>query len=144
MSRVLSETADLGASSSVLMEILCLQLGWDVGTLWVVDPEDGTLRSTGVWCHPSLVSRSYMGPLAGVRLSSGVGLPGRVLAQRSAQWGMDLDDAQRTSAAVAGLVSAVAFPIRSGDEVVGVLELLSGHHEPSDEDLAELLESVGA
>src|SRR5205085_11704675 len=134
----LAESNDVTTTAPIFLETLSLELGWDVGTLWIVDDDQTSLRSVGSWRHPRLVSRNYSGPLAGVRLSPGIGLPGRVWAQRSAQWGLDLDDAQRTSAMVAGLVSAVGFPIRSGDEVVGVLELLSGQHEPPDEDLVEL------
>ncbi len=144
LSRILSEPKDISATTPMLLETLCLELGWDVGTLWVIDPGAETLRSVGSWRHPRLAPRNYSGPLSGVRLPPGVGLPGRVWAQRSAQWGMDLDDAQRTSAMVAGLVSAVGFPIRSGDEIVGVVELQSVQHEPPDEDLVELLESAGA
>jgi diguanylate cyclase (GGDEF)-like protein/PAS domain S-box-containing protein len=143
LSRLLSDR-DIATTTPMLLETLCLELGWDVGTLWVLDPGAETLRSLGSWRHPRLVARNYSGPLSGVRLPPGVGLPGRVWAQRSAQWGMDLDDAQRISAMVAGLVSAVGFPIRSGDEIVGVVELQSGQHEPPDEDLVELLESAGA
>src|SRR3954452_23528019 len=144
LSRILSEPTDIAITTPMILETLCLELGWDVGTLWVIDPGAETLRSVGSWHHPRLAPRNYSGPLSGVRLPPGVGLPGRVWAQRSAQWGMDLDDAQRTSAMVAGLVSAVGFPIRSGDELVGVVELQSGQHEPPDEDLVELLESAGA
>jgi diguanylate cyclase (GGDEF)-like protein/PAS domain S-box-containing protein len=144
LSRILCEPTDVSTTTPMLLETLCLELGWDVGTLWVIDPGAETLRSVGSWRHPRLVPRNYSGPLSGVRLPPGVGLPGRVWAQRSAQWGMDLDDAQRTSAMVAGLVSAVGFPIRSGDEIVGVVELQSAQHEPPDEDLVELLESAGA
>jgi diguanylate cyclase (GGDEF)-like protein/PAS domain S-box-containing protein len=144
LSRILSEPTDVSTTTPMLLETLCLELGWDVGTLWVIDPGAETLRSVGSWRHPRLAPRNYSGPLSGVRLPPGVGLPGRVWAQRSAQWGMDLDDAQRTSAMVGGLVSAVGFPIRSGDEIVGVVELQSSQHEPPDEDLVELLESAGA
>jgi diguanylate cyclase (GGDEF)-like protein/PAS domain S-box-containing protein len=144
LSRILSEPTDIGTTTPMLLETLCLELGWDVGTLWVIDPGAETLRSVGSWRHPRLAPRNYSGPLSGVRVPPGVGLPGRVWAQRSAQWGMDLDDAQRTSAIVAGLVSAVGFPIRGGDEIVGVVELQSAQHEPPDEDLVELLESAGA
>jgi len=144
LSRILSEPTEISTTTPMLLETLCLELGWDVGTLWVIDPGAETLRSVGSWRHPRLAPRNYSGPLSGVRLPPGVGLPGRAWAQRSAQWGMDLDDAQRTSAMVAGLVSGVGFPIRSGDEIVGVVELQSGQHEPPDEDLVELLEGAGA
>jgi signal transduction histidine kinase len=76
----------------------------------------------------------------------GVGLPGRVWARGEPAWTENLPGDSSASAEVAAaenLRTALAFPIRDKDRVVGVYELFSRDGESPDEDLARTAALVG-
>jgi hypothetical protein len=91
--------------------------------------------------------RAFLAACETHRFRPGEGLPGRVWATAEAAW---LDDVVRDAnfprMAVAlqhGLRSAVAFPVRCGGDVVGVVELFSEDIVIPDDDLLSTLDTVG-
>jgi signal transduction histidine kinase len=76
----------------------------------------------------------------------GLGLPGRVWARGERAWIQDLpgDASVREEVAAAeDLRTALAFPVKDKDRVVGVFELFSRDGAPPDEDLARTAALLG-
>ena len=138
-------------------EVLALALGeigrftgWPVGHVYLLDDTlpVPVLRSTSIWHLSHLRSPdAFQAATVAHTFASGVGLPGRVLATGSAAWVTDVaqdDNYPRALAAIAcGLVSAMAFPVMIGAEVVGVLEFYAGSALSLDEKLLHVAAQVG-
>jgi hypothetical protein len=115
-----------------VLEAVGDSMGWLVGAFWA--PEDGetgdgTLISRCVWAariHKGTVFASETGQM---RLAHGEGLPGRVWTTGETLWiedvGQDDNLPLQAAARTDGLHAAVAFPVRHGDRVLGVLEFFT-------------------
>ncbi|HET6362605.1 MAG TPA: PAS domain S-box protein [Gemmatimonadota bacterium] len=132
------------------LALVCEHTGWPYGHAHVPAHESlGQLGSLDIWQvddparHARL--RAVMG-MTGVR--EGEGILGGALKGGKVGWCSDVHtDPQFKRTALAqhlGVKSAFAFPIRYGDETIGVLEFLSEKLEERDETLVRLLDNVGS
>jgi PAS domain S-box-containing protein len=80
--------------------------------------------------------------------SPGAGLPGRVWASGEPVWIADLarefNFVRAPAAAKAGLHRAIGFPIRLGNQTLGVLEFFGREIQPPDEDLLNMMAALGS
>ena len=113
---------------------------------WLVADRDAAgLRPTGWWFPGPL--EPFSGATMATTFVPGEGLPGRVVQSGDPTWVADLEadaDFPRAAAAVeAGLRSAFAFPVSVADRVVAVIELFTkAAAEPNDE-LLQVMATVG-
>jgi hypothetical protein len=49
ITRILSDSPDLSAATSRILETICRSLGWEVGGMWIPDEEGKVLRCITVW-----------------------------------------------------------------------------------------------
>ena len=132
-----------GLDPDVLCERVLATLGdalnWSFGAVW--RPDGSALRCASVWQAPG--ARRGVSEFAASTLmqtfAAGQGLAGRVWAFRRPLWLTDVDDL----ALRAGLVTAVAFPIATGDECVGVIELYASDVRESNGEVAAMFATVG-
>lgn len=157
ISRVLHEVAvaanEAESSREALqtaLALVCDHTGWPYGHAHVpAQQSPGHLGSLDIWHvddpgrHARL--RAVMG-MTGV--AEGEGILGGAIRDGRVHWCRDVHgDPQFKRTAMAkhlGIRSAVAFPIRSGDEVIAILEFFSERQEERDETMIRLLENVGA
>jgi len=143
-----NEAPALGPCLTSALREVCEHAGWDLGHAWLL-AEDGTgeLVSSGRWYLADAERfEPFCAATAALRLPSGSGFPGRVLARGAAEAGSvrgDGTDAyadwvpSRVEAARrCRLLSGFAFPIWIGREPAGVLEFFS--REPATPDAATL------
>jgi uncharacterized protein (TIGR02996 family) len=140
VSRILAISHNLEDAALKVIQAICENLDWDVGTVWVVDPKDNVLRCVETWHGPGGEVAAFEEVTRRFRFSPGVGLPGRVWASGKLVWIPDVSaDAnlhRRQVAAECGLHGAVGFPIQDG-EVRGVLEFFSRGLRQPDDDLIQ-------
>ena len=142
-----TQTGSADAALTAVLAHVCSTTGWAIGHVWRV--HDSVLSSTGIWYPPDPEGFDELVRVsATMRLRSGEGLPGRVLADRRAHWIADLErDANFPRLALAHglhLHSAIAFPVALRDEVFAVLEFFSRERAEPDTDLLAVMASVGA
>jgi GAF domain-containing protein len=105
------------------------------------------LRCDATWSEHPERYRGFTSTSSDLSFGSTEGLPGRVWAEDAPAWVSDVvRDANFPRMAVAlqhGLRSACAFPVRRGDEVVGVIELFSDHIRVRDDELLTALGTIG-
>jgi PAS domain S-box-containing protein len=122
-------------------------LGWELGAVWEVDPDDGRLRCVRTW-HGGGRTAAFEALSEQLALAPGEGLPGRVLATGQPAWIADVpDDSNFPRAAAArrnGLHAAVAFPLHSPRGVLGVMEFFAGAPEAPDQSLMATLTVLGS
>ena len=121
---------DFGEVIDSALKEICGHMDWDFGNAYRVDADAETVTACDTW-YASDPDRLF--PFVEVShkavLPLGTGLPGRVLRDGhphwidsfdSETWFMRLDQAR-----CCGLISACAFPVMLGDEMVAVIEFFS-------------------
>jgi PAS domain S-box-containing protein len=147
VARTLYEARSLEEAAPGLLESIGRPLGWDVGGLWVVSPPR-VLRCIDSWHAAGIdpagfdkLSRQYV-----VRV--GFGLPGRIWESGEPGWVPDVvedrDFPRAELASQAGLRGAVGFPIRTSEQVLGVIEFFTREFREPDADMLDLMAAVGS
>jgi GAF domain-containing protein len=129
---VLRKASSSDEAITGVLEAVGDSMGWLVGAFWAPEDAqggDGTLVSRCVWAariHKGTVFAQETGQM---RLAHGEGLPGRVWTTGETLWiedvGQDDNFPLHAAARTDGLHAAVAFPVRHGDRVLGVLEFFT-------------------
>jgi PAS domain S-box-containing protein len=148
VARVLAQSVTFSAAAPNILQEICDSLGWPFGAIWIADKQAGVLRCQELWHAPSANVPEFVATSSRLTFSRGVGLPGRVWDIGEPAWIQDVvQDANFPRAPVAtreGLHGAFGFPIRSGNEVLGVIEFFSPRIEQPDDDLLQLFSAVGS
>jgi EAL domain-containing protein (putative c-di-GMP-specific phosphodiesterase class I) len=124
-------------------------LGFSCGAVWR-SPDGSHLQCAATW-HRASASPEVVAVAEQSRntvLAAGQGLPGRVWAFRRPSWvtsaQADPNEPRAALARRAGLMTAAAFPIATGDRCAGVVELYStGVHEPNRE-VSAMFAAIGS
>ena len=140
--------ASLSDAASVVLPAIGTALGWAVGSLWEVDDDAGSMHRVGTWTASAGEFERFFSDTAEVSFAPGAGIPGRVWASGQPVWVSDVEHdsgfTRREYAVAVGLHGAVAFPVLGAEErVLGTVEFFDPRtHEP-DEDLLEVLGTIG-
>jgi PAS domain S-box-containing protein len=147
VSRALADARTVREGGSRVLQCICLRLGWIFGGLWMRDAAKDYLFLLDLWHDPSADIRPFAEASQSIIFERGVGLPGRVWASKQSLWVPDVvSDAQflrSTQAVASNLHGALAFPILSQGEVLGVIEFFSHRIEKPDEELLETMSAIG-
>jgi PAS domain S-box-containing protein len=147
VSRILAEAPTLPEASLRLLHAVCDSLSWEVGALWERDRTGGFLRCVAVWCAPHTPASEFVAVTQRLTFAPGVGLPGRIWSSGAPAWVPDVaHDAnfpRAPYAAKEGLHAAFGFPIARGGEILGTLEFFSHEIRQPDEELLDLMTSIG-
>jgi PAS domain S-box-containing protein len=127
--RALVESATIEEAAPRMVAAVCHALGWQCGAIWQADRSRKVMRCVGTWHTPGLAIGEFTEATMTSTFRRGVGLPGRVWAERVPAWIPDVtQDENFPRAPVAervGLHAAFAVPILQGRRVQGVMEFFS-------------------
>lgn len=142
-----NEGADLSTAALALLQQVCAHAGWVAGQLTVAPGARDAGEQPSVW-HTTMPGRyqDVRDALAGRRPEDAGNLAGEVLAHGKAAWLTDVavrSSAWARTAAAVGIRAAYAFPVRVGEEVVGVLEFFSTRAVRPDGSLLEVMTGAG-
>ncbi|HEY3662168.1 MAG TPA: ATP-binding protein [Chthoniobacterales bacterium] len=145
---LLASARSIEEVASPVIERIAQSGNWICGALWLRETGDDALRCHSFW-HVALPELERFAGVSRAFVFSDAGsLPGRVLASRKPTWVTDVknDSAfpRAAAAATAGLAGAFAFPVATGGEIKGVIELFSAEPVQPDEDLLLLVDSLGS
>lgn len=148
VTQILSESARFQEATPRILQALCECQAWEVGALWKVDNEAGLLRCVEVWHTESIEGREFEAGMRATTFMPGIGLPGKVWLSREAVYIPDvLHDANFLAAPIAAremLHAAIGFPILLGSEILGVAEFFSREIRPPDQDLLNMMATIGS
>jgi signal transduction histidine kinase len=123
-------------------------LGWDVGALWRVVREAEAMRCVELWHKASIEVPEFERVSREFTFVPGLGLPGRVWSSLAPEYIPDVvPDENFPRASIAereGLHAAFGFPILLGGEVLGVIEFFSREIRQPDQDLLNMLATIGS
>ncbi|HEY3134497.1 MAG TPA: GAF domain-containing protein [Blastocatellia bacterium] len=148
VTQVLAEAATLEEATAKILQAVCECLVWDVGALWSLDKEAGVLRCVEVWHKESIEVPEFEATSRETTFIPGIGLPGRVWFSREPMYIPDVvRDANFPRAPIAArevLHAAFGFPILLGGEVLGVMEFFSYEIRQPDQDLLDMMATIGS
>ncbi len=149
ITRIVSRSIDFVEGTHEILETVCEGLGWQVGVLWAVDHQEEVLRCVDVWNDSALDNvREFENVCRNMTFARRVGLPGRIWSWGRPAWipnlKKDSNFPRAPFAERAGLRAGFGFPILLGDEVIGVIEFYSQEIRQPDEELLEIIASVGS
>jgi PAS domain S-box-containing protein len=141
-----NESDSVAGALQTCLDAVCTHTGWLLGHAWLRE-SDGTMVSSGVW-HPadSASFPRFRAATAAARFRPGEGLAGQVMGTDEPAWIQDvaLDPTfVRTVGVEEGIRAAVAFPVRVGRQVAGVLEFFSDRALHPDPALLRVMDNVG-
>jgi len=146
--RVLADASDPHDALRKILQTICETLEWQAGAVWIVDPNLNAARCLESWQVRADNITPFIQATREAVFTQGKGLPGRVWAAAEPAWIPDISrdpHFERTELANrAGLRGAIAFPIRLGHEVHGIVELFSRNIEHPDQTLLEVLGALGS
>ena len=146
-SRVLAEAVTLNQATPEILQTICETLGWELGDLWIVNPNTQCLEYVQSWGTPSAKASEFEADSPGMTFKSGVGMNGLVWGTGEPIWIADVtrdDRFLRSEIAIrSGLRSAFGFPIQTGDQVVGVMSFFDQKIRKPDDDLIKMMTTVG-
>ena len=129
LARTLAEGATLAEATPRILQTIGDSLGWQLGAIWEVDDDARVLRCAEVWHDGPERFRQFRKLCRERTFERGIGLPGRVWASGQPAWIpnvlYDSNFPRAPIAAQEGLHGAFGFPIRLGNEVLGVIEFFS-------------------
>lgn len=149
VTRLLSEADRSGEIMAKLLQTIGAAFDCDCGAYWSADAEKQVMACADTWSVPSAEIEEFC---ATIRrhlhpLNAPGGLFMRVRQSGEPVWISDVtNDVQFRRAPLAlkaGLRGALAFPIRSGEETVGVMEFFSRAGSPPDEPLLLSTRTIG-
>lgn len=147
VSDVLARAAHFREAALQLLSALGESLRWQFGAVWEVDKTTNVLRCGATWKAQELSSSRFQEATRGQTFAKGEGFPGMVWATGEPLWSSDVLRASNfTRAAEARadrLRGAVFFAIRSGSEVLGVVEFFSYWLPAVDSDLLRTVKTAG-
>ena len=144
VTRVLAHGATVEQAAPLLLEALGANLGWQVGTLWLTDPASGRAAAGG---EAGAIAPSTGKLPADATPLAADDLPMRVTRSGEPVWTEALmagaASTRATAIAAAGLSGAVCLPIVTADGCLGAMEFYCRELAEPDEQLRELLGTIG-
>ena len=146
-SRTLAEADSMREAAAKVIQLICNQLGWIAGSLWMLDSEQQSLHLAEIWHSPLKDITPFAELSRSLTFKPGHGLPGIVLHSGQPQWIHDVaEHAECPRSAMAKkchLHGAIAFPIVAQGDILGVLELFSCDTSAPEESLLEAFAGIG-
>ena len=148
VAQILAEAATIEEATPRILLAMGDCLGWDVGVLWRVDREAEALRCVELWHKASIAVPEFERVSREFTFGPGLGLPGRVWSSLEPEYIPDVaPDENFPRAPIAeqeGLRAAFGFPILLGREVLGVIEFFSREIRQPDQELLNVLATIGS
>src|SRR6516225_2118210 len=148
VAQILAETAAIEEATPRILRAMGECLGWDVGALWRVEREAEALRCVELWHKASIEVPEFERASGDFTFVPGLGLPGQVWSSREPEYIPDVVPDENfprgPSAQREGIHAAFGFPILLGREVLGVIEFFSHKIRQPDQDLLNMLATIGS
>ncbi len=153
--RLVNRVTSFAAESKSFVDALqncvsavCTMAGWPVGHVYAPNKTGSRLRSTGIWHRaPGQAFEQFTDITAQTEFEKGIGLPGRIWQSGSPAWIENVQEDDNFPRATLcddiGVRGAFGFPIKVDGDVVAVLEFFSGAEMAPDNDLLNIVGTVG-
>lgn len=143
---LLAGSWSLAEAGEEILQTIANSGNWIFAAIWMRE-KNQELRCACTWQAADEKLKFFDQSTRAVRLKTSIGLPGRVVESEKPTWIRDVTQDQNfprlEAAAESGLRGAFAFPLVADGEVNGVIELFSAATVQPDDDLLQMVESLG-
>ncbi len=143
---LLAGSWSLTEAGEEILQTIANSGSWIFAAMWVREENEG-LHCACTWQAADEKLNFFDQSTRAVRLKTSIGLPGRVVESQKPTWIQDVTQDQNfprlEAAAHSGLRGAFAFPLFANGEVNGVIELFSPAVVQPDDDLLQMVDSLG-
>lgn len=147
VTRILADSVLFPDAVHKFLEALTESFRYEFGAFWLFDETSQNLRCVDVWDGGSPRLEEFASVTRHMTFQSGIGMIGKTHGDCVPWWDPQFSsDSSYPRAGVAlkaGLHAALAFPIVSGNQVIGVLEFFSEYIPQPERDLLEMMSNVG-
>jgi len=147
VSRTLVESSTVEQVAPRILQVICENLGWDIGEMWSIDQRIGLLRCVDMWSVPNFPADEFKRGSRQMTFARGTGLPGRVWDSGQPTWIHDVvqdkNFPRSLIASQAGLHGAFGFPILIENKVDAVIGLFSREPRVPDDSLLLIVAALG-
>jgi PAS domain S-box-containing protein len=148
VAQILAEAATIEEVTPRILRAIGECLEWDAGALWRVDRQAEALRCVELWHKASIEVPQFEKVSRESIFVTGLGLPGRVWSSLEAEYIADVITDENfprgPTAEREGLHTAFGFPILLGREALGVIEFFSREIRRPDQELLDMLATIGS
>lgn len=147
VTRVLASSKRMGETLQELLDAIGKTLHCTLGFFWNVDKKHHILLCKELWHTMSVVIDTAELSQRQISLSSTTEIPGIAYVQKKPVWISDVSSGQDLSRSSIALKyqppGALAFPIVSDNEILGVFEFFMHKKQPVDRHLLDCLNTLG-
>ncbi|MFL5245838.1 MAG: PAS domain S-box protein [Gemmataceae bacterium] len=147
ITQTLAQSATIEEAATGILQTICENLGWRLGGFWMLDQDTNKLQCLEVWQSSLNRETDFKSACPPFTFEKGIGLPGLVWSAFKPVWIPDA--AAATELPRAGLLrkenlhGAFGCPISADANFLGVLEFFSDEVRQPDEDLLEMMATIG-
>lgn len=135
------------AALTRILTVVCNNIGWNAGIMWVLTEAPKKLHLTSFWADDIEIRGEFIRYSQHKTFTKGEGLPGRVWDTREPVWNNDVSHVsnfpRKQVVGRSGLRAAFAVPLYNGEDFVGVMEFYSDHVHKPDMELLTTMATVG-
>lgn len=147
VARALAGASNIETTLPSLLQVVAEGLGWEWGSLWLVDESHKRLRCASIWHSPAIDVPELRRESLQVTYAKGSGLPGRVWATSAPLWIPDITRettfVRAGAVARSGFTAQIGLPIFLDGDILGVMEFSGRQVRNPDPDILSLLDSIG-
>lgn len=137
---------DVSEITSKLLRMICAKLDWDLGEVWLLEPNKQLLRCIDTWHKEGLEVDEFLKISQELMISQGIALPGTIWQTGQPTWLSDLAkhrEFRRADVAIkAGLNSAFGVPVFFHGKFLGVIDFFSSQIKNVNQELIKMLENI--
>lgn len=146
--KLLAEYSSLDEISDTILGTICKFINFAEGEVWKVDPINQVLRCAAVWTSKTSNQelQTFLIITQNITFTKGVGMPGRVWADKKVHWSPDVacdpNFPRAKFAEIANLHGGFGLPIIFKKEVLGVLCFFSNKKAEFNKELINFLQDL--
>jgi PAS domain S-box-containing protein len=148
VTRILADSPSLEDAMPRILSLICELLHWELGLFWIVDPVTQRLGRREVFQTAGGDFTEFLRSTSGITFARNEGFAGSVWDSGEAAWIADVEDKKDQNflplARKSHLLSTVAFPVASEQQVKGVLQVLRREPRMLDPALFSVFRSLGS
>ncbi|MCW5798186.1 MAG: response regulator [Nitrospira sp.] len=125
----LEESVSLNEAVPKILRAMCELQGWTLGALWLVDTQHAVLRCNALWHPAGQQTEHFAQAYRTLSLRQNMGMAGRAWKTDAPAFCPDIvnepDFPAHDATREADLHGAIAFPIHTGKETLGIMEFFT-------------------
>lgn len=147
VTRALAQSESVQEAASRIIESICVNIGWAVGAMWLLDESTKTLRFVQMWHNGTINMEGFEDECRAQDQTHQLSSHENAFSENAPLW-ISRNDRENSpyflsAAAKIGLNTAFAFPIRNEDNCIGVIELYSVEVQEPRLELLHMLDALG-